>query len=140
MERNIFKYNNGLRDVFGDPLILRDRLFQVSQGEFHILRGKVRAIAKALPRVDTEPEAVLAVMEGLRAREHLVNIAREVFQLAPFDDTTGKGTLADECLAVTEAFLAFCAEKKTTGEQQPTTSTSTESTLQQPIPETTPTM
>lgn len=137
MKKEIFKYNNGTADVYGDPLVLRDRLFVASQGEFWNLRKKVSAIAGADAKT---PEGVLAITEGVTARGHLVTIACETFGLPAFDSATGKGMLAEDCLDVTEAFLEFLDQKKTTSEQPPTTSPSTESTAPPPIQQTTPIM
>lgn len=137
MNLNIFRFNNGTADVFGDPLALRDRLFVVSQGEFWNLRKKVAAIASADAKT---PEGVLTITEGVTARGHLVTIACETFGLPAFDPATGNGMLAEACLDVTEAFLAFLNQKKTTSEQPPTTSPSTESTPQDATQPITPTM
>ena len=132
MNREIFQYHDGTKERFGDPLVLRDRLIQVSMGELENLRGKVRAMAGA-------KGDFTIVSEGLKAREHLIAIARETFGLAPFDDTTGKGTLAEDCLAVTESFLVFLAKKKMSRERTPTTSPPTASTPPTPTRATTAT-
>lgn len=128
MDKNIFRFNNGERDVYADPLVLRDRLFTVSLGEFWNLRDKERKIATA----NDDPTII---MEGIKAREHLIYIGREVFQMIPFDDTTGKGATAEECLKVTDEFLTFLAQKKTKHAPPPTTSPPTASTPQPPTAE-----
>ena len=132
MNREIFQFHDGTKDRFGDPLVLRDRLIQVSLGEIWNLRDKVRAMANA-------GGDFTIITEGLKAREHLIHIAQETFGLPAWNDTTGKGLLAEECLAVTEAFLVYLAKKKMRQEQQPTTSPPSESTSQVPTPATTAT-
>lgn len=133
MNRSIFQYNDGERDVFGDPLMLRDRLFTVSQGEFWNLRKKVAAI-------DAAKDDATIIMEGIAARGHLVEIARATFSMAAYDPTTGKGALAEQCLATTELFLHFLDQKKTSSAPPPTTFPSTASIPPTPTPGTTPTM
>lgn len=132
METKIFKYNNGERDVCGDPLVLRDRLFTVSLGEFWNLRKKVQAI-------DAAKDDATIIMEGISARGHLIEIARGVFEMAPYDDATGKGALADDCLVVTEQFLYFLNQKKTNSAPPQTISPSTANTPSASIQPTTPT-
>ena len=143
MERLIFKYHNGEREVFGDPLVLKDRIFELSGGEFVKWRRQVRAIPLVRPE-ESDTEGTMAyfagVIEGLAARKNLILLAQHIFEMVPFDDRTGKGATVTECLAVTDAFLLFLGQKKTSSAAQPTTSPSTESTPEGSIQNLTPTM
>ena len=133
MERLIFEYNNGERQVFGDPLLLRDRIFTVSMGEFWNLRKKVL-------KIDAANDDITIIMEGIEARGHLVNIARAVFDMVPYNDATGKGATAEDCLNVTNLFLHWLDQKKTNAARQQTTLPPSASTVPPPTPANTATM
>lgn len=130
MNRDIFEYENGERKVFADPLFLNDQLMVASDGTLWDAWNKLVAI-------DSANGDMLVIMEGIKAREYLANLARRVFKLVPFNDATGEGMTPSQCIDVLVSFLVYLTQKKTRREPSLTTSPSTGST---PQPPTSPTM
>ncbi len=104
MDRDIFEYHNGMREVKGDPLALERRLRRA-------LGGRPNEVINAYLGEDEDARD--------QATETILAATREVLGMAPWDDVQGIGTQDGEVLA-TFTRLTHWLKKKgmTTGERR----------------------
>lgn len=107
-DRDIYRYHDGSRERFGDPLAIEERLF----------RGLEDHDAEALDNQLESKEP--AIVYGALAK--LLPAARSAFRLAEFDEDTGAGLTREEVLAVLSGFLAWRDEKKEVAGDGPSSS------------------
>jgi hypothetical protein len=105
-ERLIFKYHDGERDVFADPLRVR-RLFA------HALDGEPN---RYLERIQENAAAEPVAFEAM---ERVLAATCQAFGLTPFDPATGAGCTEEKILGVLCAFQAWEDQKKTTSATTP---------------------
>lgn len=105
-ERQLFRYHNGEREVFGDPLRIWRRLN-------NHLEGKGRETWEAAAQ-----EANL--LEADRAQEKIYRAAVVAFDLVPLDPDTGAGCTEDHVKEVLDSFLKWIEQKKSEAENSPT--------------------
>lgn len=111
-DRNIFKYYDGESEVFGDPLALRAEIFILTNGNPNELTRKVFVDLNP----STPPEKLV---EAYNAQKQLVQIARTVFKMKPYDEKTGKGATMEHCqMAWRMLMLYLNQEKKNTVKPQ----------------------
>jgi hypothetical protein len=103
-QRNIFAYNDGCREVFGDPVAIDRRLTQALGCSPHL----VLTDAKATLPGTTELNGPVA----FPAIERLMAATRQAFEMAPFDKATGMGAREEDCLAALNAFCSYMQVKK----------------------------
>lgn len=104
MERDIFKYNNGEKEVFGDPMAI-DRTIRARL-------GNPAKIIEQVNSIDLNTADSPQLSQGLQAQETMCVAVREAFGLKPFDPETGKGATESHCFAVWAQFVNFLDEKK----------------------------
>lgn len=112
-ERKVYKYHNGVCDVFADPLLLRRQLRLFSGEDLN----KLASDAEAAHRPDASQEDF---ERGHASEERLVNAIRQAFGLAPIDPESGQGFSWADCLHVYNAFCDWLDQKKTTPDTSPT--------------------
>lgn len=111
-EKAIFRYFNGDRWVWGDPLALSRRL-DTSLGDPDAVFADVG---------DPDPKVWRPAVECLIAN------VRDVFAIAPIDPETGAGGTEEHCRAALQALWEFLAKKKPTNATMPSSSASITST------------
>lgn len=126
MDRNIFRYNDGEQDRYGDPLALESNLIE-ALGDLTLLLQKINAMRAA----QADP---LALIEGVQARRVLIGGVRAAFGLKPFDPATGRGATDDLALGTYLAWVNWTQKKSGNGPDTPSTSPSTDSTPPTPTP------
>jgi len=92
-ERGIFEYDNGEKTLYGDPIVLLNKLTKGGLSEFDRL-------AK---------EALAGDMEAMETMASRVVTA---FKLVPYNDETGVGLNSVEAFRVFEKFFVFIDELK----------------------------
>lgn len=98
-KEDLFAYNDGSADVFGDPAAIHRGLMLASEKEdVGVLHGKALAKDKS-----KDPAEQLACAQ---AERQLIAIIREVFQMAPFAKD-GSGASDTDCLVVWVQWLRF---------------------------------
>lgn len=127
-DRAIFEYHDGNNKVFADPLALRRKLYQVFDGDPD---RAIQAAAKADTKYDDKgqeiPEEPAQLLNRMYAEEKLVAGFRQLFDMAPFDRTTGTGASEAMCRQVWAQFVEFLEKNDARGEGSPTGSAATES-------------
>lgn len=99
-----FRYFDGLRDRFGDPLRIQLRLARASPGrDILTINGLLDAFHS--PGSAEQPDIVTAG----EAMEKLDTIVAAGFDLPPYDEATGAGLLAVERVQLLTAFLVSLA-------------------------------
>lgn len=108
-EKAIFKFWNGTRHVWGDPLALSRRLDAVL--------GDPDAVFEAIRSED--------MRERHAALECLIANVREVFAMPPIDPETGAGATEEDVQTALRALWKFLAKKKPSTDTPPSSSPST---------------
>ena len=106
--RNVFKYNDGTKDVYADPLDVRRRMMRATNGEMDLIledygRKVKDADGKFLPE---------EYMRKATAEESLATAVREAFRLPPFDPETGLGATDSRALEVFVEFDGWLAKNE----------------------------
>jgi len=110
-ERKIFKYHDGTKDVYADPLAMNRKLRALMAGN---------------------PEKVVAAYNGDddiaadAAAEVFFPAIAEAFQVTRFNRLTGEGFVDEDLLKLWEMFQAWLLEKKNRAANSPTSSTPSE--------------
>ncbi len=118
-ERKIFKYHDGLQEVYGDPLLI--------QGEIAICFPDSVTVVATIRNTRTDESDHVRLMAAWHARRRLCGAVREAFQMAPYDRLTGKGAVDAQCIAVWNLFQEFLLTLKKNGASPPTSPPSTAS-------------
>lgn len=105
-ERMIFSYRAGDREIFADPMELARRIVVAFQGDPN------DTIAKMQPQQGQDPVAVLPLI--CMATDKFIAGVREAFKLAPFDPSTGAGTLESEVREVWNHYQEWLEKKSPT--------------------------
>lgn len=95
--RNIFKYHDGYRVRYGDPMAILNAIdtHPVYNSEKH-------------PKLAQSTDKTVSV----KAYEICVDCFRQAFDCPPYDDKTGKGLTMQELTALNELFCQFCDDLK----------------------------
>jgi cytochrome c556 len=101
IERRVFKFHDGQKDRYADPMEVLRRV--------SFLLGDPAAVSKVIRDADPAADAE-AMKAAYTATERLVVAVREAFDLAPFDPETGAGATESDCLAVWGLFSEFMAQ------------------------------
>lgn len=96
-ERLVFKYHNGIGEVYGDPLEIWGRMLDALGGDLSTPMEQARhqEMEVAIPALARIAEAV-----------------RVAFEMAPFNPQTGAGATVKDCYAVLKAWNRWLQEKK----------------------------
>jgi hypothetical protein len=115
-ERAIFRYWNGKRHVWGDPVLLYERLATETGGDL------VGLLDKADGKIELPPELTLEQQENARtalkaqANERIRDAVRSAFGMAPWNPEAEKpedaGATAQECDDALDALYAFFDDQK----------------------------
>lgn len=104
VNRNVFRYFNGVKDVYGDPLRIRDDLY--------ILLGDPDAAFEAAWGKDGDKSRDAKFdVESARASKIIMDNAREAFDMAPFDKDTGQGATDEDVYNAVEALFGYFEKK-----------------------------
>lgn len=122
-ERAIFRYWNGKRHVWGDPVLLYERLAAETGGD------PVGLLEKADGRVELPPELTLeqrqAAQDSLKvqANEQIRAAVRSAFAMVPWNPEADKpedaGATAQECDDALDALYAFFDDQKKSAGDMP---------------------
>jgi len=130
LDLRCFPYNDGNRQVFGDPVrILRGLTVYLGGDPKPVLRASRAADperAEGEPANDFQARADMAAVEKAVAQTRLADAARQAFNLAPRDDSSPEGYLDDDCLDLVDAFVDWLAKKNATPASSPTSASSPE--------------
>lgn len=100
MRTDIYPYNDGIKDRFGDPMRINRLLFLHMDGDCKGLMAKSKDI---LPEI------------AIPAMEKVLDAGRQAFELVRFDPTTGEGVTESRILDLIYGFWAWCnSQKKST--------------------------
>lgn len=127
-QRNVFKYFNGEKEVFGDPLALYRRLLILTGGKPDELSEKVFI---NLNKATTEQ-----VVAASQAHQQLCGIIREVFSMKPYNPEDDSGAKDEHCLMVWRQMATFLNQKKNPTVNLPTESQPTAGPPDLPTPTT----
>jgi hypothetical protein len=140
VDRNIYTYNNGFRDLAADPAVLWRKLARACKARHY---GTWDGLCDAWMRMVMPPEPIpVADADGSAAtippiqptfdpsawldfQADLVAVIREAFGIAPLD-MDGNGLTEDETMGVLSRFLEWREEKKTNGGEPPSSSIPTD--------------
>ncbi len=86
-DRKVFKYNDGAKDVFADPLDLRRKMVRATNGELDLILEEyaMRPTGEGGKATPTD------YIRKATAEERLAAAARETFSLQPLNPATGEG-------------------------------------------------
>lgn len=116
MNKNIFKYNNGERDVFGDPILIETRFFKTLMEQ-----GNPESILKNLGE------------ENHALREDAINkfvpAVMAAFKVKPLDEETGDGLTVSQMIDLYSDYFQWYAGVKKNTEDTPNSSQSTPDSL-----------
>lgn len=120
-ERQIFgPYDLGDgRQVYGDP-------FRLNRQLVHLLDGSPGTVLRALKSAE-EPVR-------FEATEKIVDAARQVFGLVPFNPADGSGALDTDALALARRFIEWVDAVKKNSATTPTSPPPTDSPASSPCP------
>ena len=120
-ERAIYKYHNGEKAVYGDPLQLR-RAVRIAAGE-----DPNRLCQRAGP-LHQGGEVTPEEYETAHAAEaKLAEAIVKAFGLKAFDATTGEGVTHADCIDLWNDFCSWLQKKRTNTATTPTSSPTTTS-------------
>jgi hypothetical protein len=115
-ERGVFKYFNGEKEVYADPLTLNRQILIATAGQPSALTQKVFIdVAKATPE---------EILESCQATEKLVAVIRHVFQMKPLNTETGAGAMDSHCLMAWRELATYLSKKNRSSVNSPTASAS----------------
>lgn len=120
-DKKVFKYNDGQKDVYADPLDVRRRLLQSSGGAFYRLCQQAREPepppelpAGAPPADQGGPGYEHFLMAALTARGRLNAAMRQAFGLPEFDPTKPGGVTEAMVDRIYDEYVKFME-----GEEKP---------------------
>ena len=95
--RNIFKYYDGVKVRYGDPLAILNKIdtHPVYNAEKH-------------PKLAQSSDKAVSV----QAYQICVDCFRQAFNCPDFDDTTGRGLTMQEVITLNELFCKYCDDLK----------------------------
>ncbi|OAI39612.1 hypothetical protein AYO40_01220 [Planctomycetaceae bacterium SCGC AG-212-D15] len=96
-ERKVFKYHNGISDVWADPLALNRKIRALMNGD------PAKVVANYNSDNQNESDAAAELFFPAIAR---------AFEVAPFDKATGEGFVDEDLLKLWEMFQSWLDEKK----------------------------
>lgn len=110
-ERAIFKYFDGAREVYGDPLALWREFTAACGGNPKQWMEWAFDESQPLRHADYNGKVIQAT--------------RAVFRMVPYDRTTNEGAQDHHVQAALEGLFAFFDQKKTSKDSEPTCTPST---------------
>ncbi len=126
--RSIYKYNNGVKVVAADPLVLRGILTVKA-----LEHGKtLQAWIDAGNKIDIGNASEIEVSEAWSALMTLADISLEAFSLVKFDEATGEGADTAHALGVLNHFHVWCEKKNRQHASPPISIPRSESTSETP--------
>lgn len=126
-ERSIFKYHNGEKEIWADPLAIRRQLTLAFGGDPDAaLDAAQPPVYVKAPDGSEPPVNPVAEVHAARGLGRLMEGVREAFGMTPFDPDSGKGATEEQCMKALQAYLDFLESKKKLPEDSPTPSTLTE--------------
>lgn len=96
-QRRVFRYFNGVADVYGDPVAIYRQLLGAFGGDLDLI---VENSLHPAPEVSAP------------AIGRLVDAVRSAFSMVPFDPATGEGATEPDCLAALDQWRGWIQEKK----------------------------
>jgi hypothetical protein len=105
VNKKIFRYWNGAKDLCGDPEEILASLCEHCE----------YSLGHLLTQVKSENQAV-----SLPATNRLVHASRKAFAMEPYNAMNGAGASREDVLGVLNQFLDFCEKKNASTEVSPT--------------------
>ena len=112
MDRKIFRYNNGEKDVYVDPTELEYQLARLDIDSFFSAKRLSMLPEKEDGSLDIEAvseEDIKILMDSYHEAEPRL---REAFGVRPFDRETGEGMLFREIINLYSSFISWRNELK----------------------------
>lgn len=104
--RNIFRYFDGKRELYADPVEIHRKLSALLGGDINRFLREMRS-----------PEAAVSIAATDRMRYAVC----QAFGLGtPFDPTTGHGVMEEAWMGSLTAFTDYCEAQKKSGDSTPT--------------------
>jgi len=108
MERNIYKYNDGTRDVFADPSVLDYRIIKAFDKEnMKVIENQLELPRKEDGEIDWDGMSEDAMRLFADACCRLDPLVREAFEIAPFNKEDGTGLLQVEVIKIYMDYIAW---------------------------------
>lgn len=104
MNREIYEYWNGSRQVFADPVDLLGEFVAACGGDY---RGYIQ---RAYPKPYPEDQGAIASIRA--AQQKLYAAVRHAFKLVPFSDVDGSGVTTTETYKTLKDFMDWWTKKK----------------------------
>jgi hypothetical protein len=115
-ERAIFRYWNGKRHVWGDPVLLYERLATEAGGDLVGLLDKAEGKIELPPELTIEQRQQAAEALRIQANEQIREAVRTAFRMAPWNPEAEKpedtGATAQECDDALGALYDFFEDQK----------------------------
>lgn len=121
IERGIFRYHNGSKYVYGDPLAIEDRMRKAAQG--HQDDMEFLPYESVLKNLDSDSPDLYIDATG-----RIVPIIAAGFKVKPLDEDTGEGLTRAQMLNLLISFFNFADAVKKNIEGSPNRSPSIDST------------
>lgn len=120
MERNIFKYNDGVNERFGDPIALHRGLILALRAQ----GGDLAEVCKLANSHEPNDQGVMVRVrpdaQAVEYQGYLLGAAREAFGLGGYNPMTGEGVLDEDVYKVLDSFFDWEAKKKASTDPSPT--------------------
>lgn len=128
-ERKIFKYNDGQKDRYADPLAIRRALIRESGGQFWTWwddceEPKAASFSSELTAEQLEHARALHAslyISAAAAQERFLSVVRAVFKMPELNPDTGEGVVEDECWRVIREYDEFLEKNERAAGNSPTT-------------------
>jgi hypothetical protein len=113
-ERMVFKYFDGEKERYGDPLAIRRRMILACKGKYNVLWEQF--FADLSREGMSEERKISLLLAAAAAGEDFVPAVRQAFEMVPWNPETGEGATEAHCERAARAWADWCedAQKKTT--------------------------
>lgn len=132
MQKKVFRYWNGAKEVWGDPVEIWERLSE-ALGANPQIAYSAQFEGKADPKEKypseelwqaAQAEEHKALPRRIFATREMRKAVRFAFNMVPFKEEAEKlediGATAEECDRAIDAYIAFATDQKKSGEPAPT--------------------
>lgn len=124
--RAIFRYFDGEKNVFGDPLDLLHRANHFAGGDINnVIQSMVIGAyprdgeGRAIITDQTDAEYKLHADERFDAEQKFQEAIRKAFEMIPFDKSTGKGAMGRDVQRAWDELMDFLEKKSQPPEPMP---------------------
>ncbi len=101
--RNIFRYWDGSRNRYADPVVIGTKLEEFDPD----YQDKLNLIAESPSKIPPGNIRDEMVKKQKEAMQHLAKMSRSVFGVPPMDDKTGIGATDGECIRIIAGYFLF---------------------------------